>query len=83
MKRPQESDFKIESRDSGVEVIFIPTESHYNFSLLADEERAKHGPFSSYVKVRHSGPTGDTGDYIEKEVTEIAHLLAERHVRIN
>jgi hypothetical protein len=76
MKQPVESDFAVTRNDSGVHVVFTPTDSHYDFRLLADaEDIARFGPLSGDVIVRHS-KTGDTGPYMEHDVLTMARQLA-------
>jgi len=80
MKHPHETDFKFQNKESGIEAIFHPTESHYSFSLLDQSDWAKHGKLSKDVKVRHAGPHGDTDQYNGAEVLEMAFKLAEQYV---
>jgi hypothetical protein len=56
MKTPTKADFDVEVDDGGVHVLFRPTESYYDYLLLAD------GGLSRAPTVRHA-KTGDTGDY--------------------
>ena len=80
MKRPTENDFEIKVA-SGVEAIFKPTNSHYSFNRLVDEKDiARFGPISP-ARVRHAGPTGDTGDYDSADVEAMAPRLASAAVR--
>lgn len=77
MKRPVETDFEVKITDSGVEVIFKPTNSHYSYMRLADKaDVANFGPLSSDVRVRHAGKTGDTREYWSHEVKRMADRLA-------
>ncbi len=79
MKHPTPSDFTVEAKEAYVSVIFKPTDSHYNFGRLADpEDIARHGPLSR-PNVRH-GKTGDTGEYPEHEVAQMAHTLAVKAI---
>jgi hypothetical protein len=73
--------FFVTRRDSGVSVVFTPTDSHYDFRFLADpEDIAEFGLLSGDVMVRH-GKTGDTGKYIESELLSEARRLAEKVAR--
>jgi hypothetical protein len=79
MKQPIEDDFAVvEVLESGVTVLFEPTQSFYTFYRLADpNDIKKYGPVSPEPDVvRHSGPSGDTGDYQSDEVQGMAHSLA-------
>jgi len=68
MKHPVESDFDTSVTEAGVTVTFKPTSSIYSYYRLADtEDIARVGPVSP-GRVRHAGPTGDTGDYAPNEV---------------
>jgi hypothetical protein len=79
MKHPTPSDFTVEAKEGHVSVIFKPSDSHYNFDHLADpEDIARYGPLSR-SNVRH-GKTGDTGEYPENEVAQMAHTLAVKAV---
>ena len=80
MKRPTPSDFTVEAKEAHVTVIFKPSDSHYNFGRLADpEDIARYGPLSRSSNVRH-GKTGDTGEYPENEVAQMAYTLAVKAV---
>lgn len=78
MKSPADSDFTVtRNDDSGVSVVFKPTDSHYDFRLLADaNDIARFGPLSGDVLVRHGGKTGDTGEYSDSDVMATARRLA-------
>jgi hypothetical protein len=81
MKRPAESDFEINVTAGGVEVIFRPTKSHYSYNRLVDpKDIARFGPISP-ARVRHAGPTGDTGDYSSHDVEAMALRLASDAVK--
>ena len=81
MKRPTESDFKINVVGAGVEAIFKPTRSYYSYNRLIDEKDiARFGPISP-ARVRHAGPTGDTADYDSGDVETMALRLASAAVR--
>lgn len=83
MKHPIEKDFKVEKSDAAVVVTFEPTKSIYTFYRLANpDDIAKHGPILTEPDIiRHSGKTGDTGDYPSDEVQRMAHRLAVQAVR--
>ena len=50
------------------------------FGRLADpEDIARYGPLSRPSNVRH-GKTGDTGEYPENEVAQMAHTLAVKAI---
>jgi hypothetical protein len=80
MKHPTPSGFIVEAKEAHVSVTFKPSDSHYNFGRLADpEDIARYGPLSRPTNVRH-GKTGDTGEYPENEVAQMAHTLAVKAV---
>jgi hypothetical protein len=80
MKHPSPSDFTVEAKEAHVSVIFKPSDSHYNFGRLADpEDIARYGPLSRSSNVRHR-KTGDTGEYPENEVAQMAHTLAVKAI---
>jgi len=80
MKQPTPSDFIVDVQQVHVNVIFKPTDSHYNFDRLTDpEDIARQGPLSPSPNVRH-GNTGDTGDYPSEEVAQMARLLAVKAI---
>ena len=75
-----DQDFTVKHDESGVHVIFTPTNSHYDFRFLADAaDIAKCGRLSSDVIVRHAN-TGDTAPYREAEVAAAARRLAEKAI---
>ena len=74
MKQPTRADFDVEVDDAVVHVVFRPTESRYDYYLLAD------GGLSRPPIIRHS-KTGDTGDYPSSEVRAMADELAEAKLR--
>jgi hypothetical protein len=64
MKRPTEDDFTVvEVLESGVTVLFGPTQSFYTFYRLADPNDIKRfGPLSPEPDiVRHASPSGHRG----------------------
>ena len=82
MKRPERTDYEVVVVDAGVEVTFKPTKSIYKFYLLADPaDRKRLGGVSPDGFVRHAGPTGDTGDYLEDDVHRLAWTLASEAVK--
>jgi hypothetical protein len=74
VKKPNEKDFDVEINEGYVEVIFRPTKSHYSFAVLADRRGLSQSP-----DVRHA-KTGDTGEYMESEVRDMAFRLASRAI---
>lgn len=78
IKHPTEADFDAQVSTSGVVVTFKPTKSIYTFYRLADpDDIARHGPISPEADgIRHAGPTGDTGDYLNQEVQRMAREVA-------
>jgi hypothetical protein len=77
MKRATEADFDIKLSEAGVTAIFKPTNSHYSFNRLVEpRDVAQYGPLSPDARVRHAGPTGDTGDYDSRQVQQMAFVLA-------
>jgi hypothetical protein len=76
MKHPVESEFYTSVTEAGVTVTFKPTSSIYSFYRLADtDDIARLGPVSP-GRVRHAGPTGETGDYAPDEVQDMAQRIA-------
>jgi hypothetical protein len=81
MKRPSPTDFEITVHDGGAEATFKPTDSHYSYTFHADpEDSAQFGPLSLDPHIRHGGPSGDTGEYPEFEVRQMAYELARKRV---
>jgi hypothetical protein len=77
VKHPTESDFEVRTSETGVEVFFRPTISHYTFDRFADHrDIADFGPLSPDPRVRHAGPSGGTGNYPAAEVLAMAFRLA-------
>jgi hypothetical protein len=72
MRQPTERDFDItvDREDGVVRAFFKPTESTYEFILRPDGS-------ISQPQVRHA-KTGDTDDYIDREVGDMATRLAEQ-----
>jgi hypothetical protein len=76
MKHPVKGDFDTAVNEAGVTVTFKPTNSIYSFYRLADsDDIARIGPVSPQ-RVRHAGPTGETGDYVSNEVGAMAQQIA-------
>jgi len=77
MISPTEHDFETQVLSSGVNVFFKPTNSHYSFiRLSAQNTVSRFGQLSRDARIRHDGPTHDTGDYDPNEVLEMAFQLA-------
>ena len=77
MKHATEADFDIKVLEAGVTAIFKPTNSHYSFNRLVEpDDIARFGPLSPNARIRHGGPTNDTGDYDSDQVQEMAYRLA-------
>ena len=74
MKQPTKADFDVEMDEAGVHVLFRPTESHYDYLLLAD------GGLSLSPTVWHA-KTGDTGDYVSTDVKAMADEVAQTNRR--
>jgi hypothetical protein len=74
MKQATKADFDVEGDDAGVHVLFRPTESHYDYHVLAD------GGLSLSPTVWHA-ETGDTGDYISTYVQAMADEVAQTYNR--
>jgi hypothetical protein len=70
MKQPTKTDFHVEVDDAVIRIFFRPTESHYDYYLLAD------GGLSRAPIIRHA-KTGDTGNYAESDIEEMAYELAQ------
>ena len=70
MKQPTKAEYDATVDDAGVHVVHRPTESHYDYYLLAD------GGLSLPPIVRHA-KTGDTGDYVSREVRAMADEVAQ------
>ena len=76
MKHPVRSDFDTVVTETGVNVRFKPTNSLYSFYRLAEsDDIARLGPVS-LERVRHAGPSSDTGDYPSGEVQDMAQRIA-------
>ena len=76
MKHPVKGDFNTAVSEAGVTVTFKPTNSVYSFYRLTDsDDIARIGPVAPQ-RVRHAGPSGDTGDYASDEVQAMAQQIA-------
>jgi hypothetical protein len=74
MKRPTKAEYVATVDDAGIHVIHRPTESYYDYYLLAD------GGLSLPPLVQHA-KTGDTGDYVSSEVRAMADEVAQTSLR--
>src|SRR3974390_890703 len=74
MRQPTKTDYTIEMRDGVVEVIFNPTDSHFQWRYYL-RDLVSH----TLVNEWH-GKTGDTGDYSPRDVVDMAYRLAADHV---
>jgi hypothetical protein len=74
MKQPTKADYDAQVDDAGVHVVFRPTESHYDYHILAD------GGLSPLPGVWHAQP-GGIGDYVESEVEAMALEVAKAKLR--
>jgi hypothetical protein len=75
MKQPKLSDFEANVEGSEVIVHFKPSESEICFGLL------EHGRVSSVPNIRHAGQSGDTGEYDEDDVVDMARDVARATAR--
>jgi hypothetical protein len=71
-----EHDFEAHVLQSGVNVFFKPTRSHYSFLRLQGEYVSQFGTLSREPSIRHAGPTGDAGEYDPGQVLEMAYQVA-------
>jgi hypothetical protein len=78
MKQPNKTAFDVHDEGSTVVVTFTPTKSYFTYARLHKSEWDKHGKISKYPKVRHA-KTGDTGEYVDEEVSDFAYNLAVQH----
>jgi hypothetical protein len=78
MQHPTEADFDVQISGAGVVATFKPTKSVYTFYRLADpDDIARHGPILAGADtVWHAAPTGDTGDYLDYQVEQMARDVA-------
>jgi len=70
MKQPTKAEYDATVDDAGVHVVHRPTDSRYDYYLLAD------GGLSLPPIVRHA-KTGNTGDYASTEVRALADEVAQ------
>jgi hypothetical protein len=73
MKHPTKAEYDVAVDDAGLHVVHKPTESRYDYYLLAD------GGLSLPPIIRHA-KTGDTGDYVSSEVRAMADELAQTNL---
>jgi hypothetical protein len=77
-KHLAESEFEVIPSDGAVEVIFIPTSSHYTFSRLSNRrDIAEFSLLSPDPRIRHSS----TSSYTASEVRYMAFRLASEAAR--
>jgi hypothetical protein len=74
MKHPTKAEYVATVDDTAVRVLHRPTESHYDYAILAD------GGLSRLPNVWHA-KTGDTGDYAESDVEAMAYEVAQTSLR--
>ena len=75
MKTPLKAEFEVtKADDTQIEVTFRPTESRYIFLRLEPSGEA------SFRRVDHGKP-GETDDYFESDVRQLARHLAEQEAR--
>ena len=76
-----DQDFTVKHDESGVHVIFTPTNSHYDFRFLADAaDIAKCGWLELGCDRAPRKHLGDTAPYREAEVAAAARRLAEKAI---
>jgi hypothetical protein len=74
MKQPIKAEYDAELDDAGVHVVHRPTESYYDYYLLAD------GGLSRVPNERHAQP-GGIGDYVLSDVEAMAYEVAQEAYR--
>ena len=75
-----ESEFEVIPSDGAVEVIFIPTSSHYTFSRLSNRrDIAEFSLLSPDPRIRHCGQS--RSNYTAPEVRYMAFRLASEAAR--
>jgi hypothetical protein len=80
-KHPHPSDFEVQISDAYIQVIFIPTRSHYIFRRYVDhKDTIEFGPLSPDPQVAHTAQSG-TGAYLAPEVRAMAFRLASEALR--
>jgi hypothetical protein len=76
-----ESEFEVIPSDGAVEVIFIPTSSHYTFSRLSNRrDIAEFSLLSPDPRIRHGGQSRSS-NYTAPEVRYMAFRLASQAAR--
>jgi hypothetical protein len=82
LKHPSGFDFEVKTSEAAVEIIFKPTSSHYTFDRFIDhKDIVEFGPLSPDPRIRHTGPSGNTGAYLAPEVLAMAFRLASEAAR--
>jgi hypothetical protein len=77
-RHPFESEFEVISSDGAVEVVFIPTSSHYTFSRLSNRRGfAEFGLLSPDPRIRHA----NSSNCAALEVRYMAFRLASEAAR--
>jgi hypothetical protein len=77
IKRPTEFDFDVKTSEAAIEVIFIPTSSHFTYTRFVEhKDIVEFGPLSPDPQVRHAGRSGNTGAYRSPEIRAMAFRLA-------
>jgi hypothetical protein len=80
IKMPHETDFDVHVAEAAINVVFKPTESHYSYRRLADDEdHARYGRVEREPLVRHGKP-GGTGQYPSGLVEAMAFRLARNSI---
>jgi hypothetical protein len=75
-----ESEFEV--IDGAVEVIFIPTNSHYTFSRLSNRRYIdEFSLLSADLRIRHAGQSRSSSNYTAPEVRYMAFRLASEAAR--
>jgi hypothetical protein len=73
-----ESEFEVRPSDGAVDVIFIPTSSHYTFIRLSNRsDIAEFGLLSPDPRIRHAS----NSNYTTPEVRHMAFRLASEAAR--
>jgi hypothetical protein len=75
-KHPRPSDFEVQISEAYIQVIFIPTRSHYIFRRFLDhKDIIEFGLLSPDPQVAHTAQSG-TGVYLAPEIRAMAFRLA-------
>jgi hypothetical protein len=76
---PVESEFEVMPSDGAVEVIFIPTSSHYTFNRLSNRrDIAEFGLLSPDPRIRHAGQSNHTAPEVRYMAFRLASEAARR-----